>query len=83
MGAFPPKDFKFLFCFVVPHRQCCLLMLTGNYSDGHDYLTCLQFYDRKSIRLEDADQPHKGTEEQEVDNIAVGRASTSQEGLAA
>ncbi|EDL21048.1 RIKEN cDNA 9630041A04 [Mus musculus] len=32
---------------------------------------------RKSIRLEDADQPHEGTE-QEVDDIAAGKAFTSQ-----
>uniref|UniRef100_A0A8C6H457 RIKEN cDNA 9630041A04 gene n=1 Tax=Mus spicilegus TaxID=10103 RepID=A0A8C6H457_MUSSI len=32
---------------------------------------------RKSIRLEDADQPHEGTE-QEVDDTAAGKAFTSQ-----
>lgn len=52
-------------------------MLSGNYSNSHDYLTCLQLYDRKSIRLKDADQPHEGPEDQEVDGIAAGRASTS------
>ena len=75
--------FVCLFVFVfVPHRWWCLLKLNGNYSAGHDYLTYLWLYDRKSIRLEDADQPHEGTE-QEVDDIAAGKAFTSQVGLAA
>lgn len=58
-------------------------MLIGNYSDGYDYLTCLQLHDRESIRLEDADQPQEGTKAKEVDGTAAGRVSTSQEGHAA
>jgi hypothetical protein len=35
-------------------------MLRDNYDDDNDYSTCLQLYGRKSIKLEDGDQPCGG-----------------------